>query len=134
MINAGRVAIVVFAAILVGLYTCASAFDVDRTGFPGTVLYSAAFDWAFLVFPVLAIALANRWWALLVAFVPFATLFYLHTATDYVYPYHEDPYPAITAMVTVALLSIYSLGFLLRVAFDQVIAARLLPRLRNKLD
>ncbi|MEX2105502.1 MAG: hypothetical protein WD810_01240 [Solirubrobacterales bacterium] len=132
MSNVGRVAITCVAALLVGAHIYGTAFDLDRTGILGTVLYSTALDWAFFVLPVLTVALVNRWWALSVALVPFAVLLYLHSATDYVYPYHEDPYPVIAVMGTVFLLGISSLGFLLRAVVDRVISEAWLPRLRDK--
>jgi len=39
-----------------------------------------------------------------VALAPLAVTVYLHEATDYVYPFHEDPYRAITVMATFVLL------------------------------
>jgi len=39
---------------------------------------------------------------------------YLHEATDYVYPFHEDPYRAITVMATFVLLCLAFLGLALR--------------------
>lgn len=82
--------------------------------------------------PVLAVALVNRWWALSLAFVPCAVLFYLHEATDYVYPFHEDPYPTLVIVGTGFLLVIYSLGFLLRAALDLMVSAKWAQSLRNK--
>lgn len=71
-------------------------------------------SWVFFVVPILTVALVNRWWALSVALVPLGVLCFLHSATDYVYPYHEDPYPALAIAGTVYLLCVSSLGFLLR--------------------
>src|SRR5882757_5735940 len=132
MSNVGRVAIACVATLLVGAYTYAHAFDLDRTGVLGTVLFSTASTWAFFFLPALTVALVNRWWALSVALVPFAVLFFLHSATDYVYPYHEDSYPVNAFMVTVFLLGTSSLGFLLRALFDRAVSSAWLPRLRNK--
>lgn len=81
--------------------------------------------------PVLTVALVNRWWALSIALVPFAVLFFLHSATDYVYPYHEDSYPVIAVSGTVFLLGISSLGFLLHTLFDRAVSKTWLPRLRD---
>lgn len=132
--NIGRVAITCVAALLVGAYTYGNAFDLDRTGILGTVLFSTVSTWAFfVVLPVLTVAFVNRWWALSVALVPFAVLFFLHSATDYVYPYHEDSYPVNAFMATVFLLGISSLGFLLRALFDRAASKAWLPRLRDKL-
>lgn len=124
MSNLGRGAIIFVAALVVGAYTYASASDLDRSGALGTIVFSTAVDWAFFVLPVLAVALVNRWWALSLALVPFAVEFYLHEATDYVYPFHEDPYPALVIFGTGLLLAVYSLGFLLRAAFDRLISER----------
>lgn len=129
--NLGRVAITCVAALLIGAYAYGNAFDLDRAAILGTILYSTALTWAFVALPVLTVALVNRWWVLSVALVPLAILFFLHSATDYVYPYHEDPYPAITVAGTVFLLGISSLGFLLRALFDQVVSTAL-PRLKPK--
>ena len=105
----------------IGAYAYASASDLDRNGTLGTIIFSTPADLAIFVLPVLAIALVNRWWALSLAFVPFAVEFYLHEATDYVYPFHEDPYPALVLMGTLMLLVIYSLGFLLRAVWDWMV-------------
>jgi hypothetical protein len=131
--NVGRVAITCVAALLVGAYTYGNAFDLDRTGILGTILFSTASTGAFFALLVLAVALVNRWWALSVALVPFAVWFFLHSATDYVYPYHEDSYPVNAVMGTVFLLGISSLGFLLRALFDWTASRAWLPRLRDKL-
>jgi hypothetical protein len=133
MSNLGRGAIIFTAALLVGAYTYASASDLDRNEALGTIVFSTAVDWACLLLPVLAVALVNRWWALSIALVPFAVEFYLHEATDYVYPFHEDPYPALVIFGTGFLLAIYSLGFLLRAAFDLMASERWARKLRNKL-
>jgi hypothetical protein len=129
MSNVGRGAIILVAALVVGAYTYVSASDLDRNGAFGTIMFSTAVDWVFFVLPVLAVALVNRWWALSLALVPFAVEFYLHEATDYVYPFHEDPYPALAITGTAFLLAIYSLGFLLRAAFDRMISERIRDRL-----
>lgn len=134
MSNVGRGAIIFVAAIVIGAYTYASVFDLDRNGALGMIVFSTAVDWAFFVLPVLAVALVNRWWALSLALVPFAIEFYLHEATDYVYPFHEDPYPALVITGTGFLLAIYSLGFLLRAAFDRMVFERWARRLWDKLS
>lgn len=133
MSNVGRVAITCVAALLVAAFTYGNAFDLDRTAILGTALHSTVFTGAFVALPLLTVAVVNRWWALSVALVPLAVLWFLHSATDYVYPYHEDPYPAITVMWTVFLLGISSLGFLLRSVCDWTVVTTLLPRLRDKL-
>ncbi|HXS32933.1 MAG TPA: hypothetical protein VN758_04045 [Solirubrobacterales bacterium] len=127
MSNIGRVAITCVAALLVGAYTYGNAFDLDRTGILGSVLFSTASTWAFFALPAFTVALVNRWWALSVALVPFAVLVFLHSATDYVYPYHEDSYPVNAFMVTVFLLAISSLGFLPRALFDRAASKAWLP-------
>ncbi|HEY5708716.1 MAG TPA: hypothetical protein VIS51_04925 [Solirubrobacterales bacterium] len=132
MSNLSRVAITCVAALLIGAYAYGNAFDLDRTATLGTVLYSTALTWAFFALPVLTVALVNRWWALSVALVPLAVGFFLHSATDYAYPYHEDPYPVITIAGTVFLLGISSLGFLLRALFDWAVLKTWSPRLRDK--
>lgn len=132
MSNLGRGAIIFVAALVVGAYTYASSSDLDRNGALGTVLSSTAVDWVFFVLPVLAVALVNRWWALSLALVPFAVELYLHEATDYVYPFHEDPYPALVVTGTGFLLAVYSLGLLLRAAFDRMVSERRGRRLRDK--
>jgi len=124
MSNLGRGAILFVATLVVGAYSYASASDLDRNGPLGTIVFSTAVDWAFFVLPVLAVALVNHWWALSLALVPFAVEFYLHEATDYVYPFHEDPYPALVIFGTGFLLAVYSLGFLLRAALDRLISKR----------
>jgi hypothetical protein len=98
----------------------------------GNTLNSTALDWTFFALPVLTAVLVNRWWALSVGLVPFAVLYFLHSATDYVYPYHEDPYPALAVMGIVFLLGLSSLGFLLRALFDRASEAWI-ARLRGKL-
>jgi hypothetical protein len=132
--NVGRGAIIFVAAVVVGGYTYASASDLERNGALGTIVFSTAADWKFFVLPVLAVALVNRWWALSLAMVPFAVEFYLHEATDYVYPFHEDPYPALVIIGTGFLLAIYSLGFLLRAVFDRMVSEGWARKLRNKLS
>jgi hypothetical protein len=134
MSNVGRGAIVLVTALVVGAYTYASASELDRNGALGTIVFSTAVDLAFLVLPVLVIALVNRWWALSLALVPFAVEFYLHEATDYVYPFHEDPYPALVIFGTGFLLAIYSLGFFLRAAFDRTVSERSARRRQDKLS
>jgi hypothetical protein len=134
MSNVVRGAIIFVAALVVGAYTYASASDLDRNGALGVIVFSTAVDWAFFVLPVLAVALVNRWWALSLALVPFAVEFYLHEATDYIYPFHEDPYPALVITGTGFLLAIYSLGFLLRAAFDWMVFEGWARRLRDKLS
>ena len=124
MSNLARGALVLLTAVMVGTQTYVGASDLDRDGALGTLMFSPAAGLAlFLVLPVLAIALVNRWWALSLALVPLAVEFYLHEATDYVYPFHEDPYPALVIFSTGILLVIYSLGFLLRFAFDWAVPA-----------
>lgn len=118
MSNVGRVAITSAAALLVGGYTYGNAFDHDQTGGLGAALYSSALFWVLPLLLILAVALVNRWWALSAGLAPFAVLFFLHSATDYVYPYHEDPYPAFVLMWTILLLGVSSLGFLVRAVFD----------------
>jgi hypothetical protein len=120
--NVVRLAITFVMALFIGAHTCANAFDLDRSGDLGTIVFSPAFDWAVFVLPILAVALVNRWWALCLAAVPFAVLFYLHSATDYVYPFHEDPYPTIAIVSIVFLTAAYSLGFLLRAVVDRIVA------------
>ena len=128
MSNLGRVAIACVAALLVAAHTYGNAFDLDRDGILGIVLYGTPSTLAFLALPVLTAALVNRWWALSVALVPLAVLYFLHSATDYVYPYHEDPYPAIAIAGTVFLLAVSALGFLLRAVFDLAVSGRSLSR------
>jgi hypothetical protein len=122
MSNASRKAIIFFAALVVGAYTYATASDLDRDGALGAIVFSTAAGWAIFVLPVLAVALVNRWWALSLALVPLAVEFYLHEATDYVYPFHEDPYPGLVIFGTGFLLAIYSLGLLLRAGFDRMVS------------
>lgn len=119
MSNFGRLILTSIAALLTAIFTNGTAFDLHETAL-GDILYSTVLDWAFLILPVLTVALVNRWWALSVALVPLAVLALLHWATDYVYPYHEDPYPALVVMGTVFLVAVSSLGFLLRALFDRV--------------
>jgi hypothetical protein len=133
MSNVGRGAIIFVAALVLGAYTYATASDLDRNGTLGTIVFSAAVDWAFLVLPVLAVAIVNRWWALSLALVPVAVEFYLHEATDYVYPFHEDPYPDLVIFGTGFLLAIYSLGFLLRAGLDRMVSRGWGRKLRNRL-
>ena len=133
MNNLGRVATISVSAVLVGAYTYGTAFDLDRTGILGGILYGTALEWAVFLLPVLTVALVNRWWALSVALVPFALLLYVHSATDYAYPYHEDPYPVIAVMGTVFLLGISSLGFLLRAVVDRSISEHGFRGIREKL-
>jgi hypothetical protein len=121
--NLGRVAITCIAALLIGAFSYGNAIDLDRTGALGTILYGTGFTLAVFALPVLTVAVVNRWWALSVALVPLAVSFFLHSATDYVYPYHEDPYPALAFMGTVFLLALSSLGFLLRALFDRAVSA-----------
>jgi hypothetical protein len=132
--NLARVAITCVAALLVGAHTYGIAFDLDRTGILGNVLYNTTLDWAFFVLPVLTVGLVNRWWALSVSLIPFGVLFYLQAATEYVYPYHEDPYPVIAVMGTVFLLVISSFGFLLRAVADRAVSEVWLPRLRDRVS
>ena len=122
MSNLARAVLVFLTALMVGAYTYAGASDLDRDGALGTIMVSPAAGVALvLVLPILAIALVNRWWALSLALVPLAVEFYLHEATDYHYPFHEDPYPALVITSTGILLAVYSLGFLLRAAFDRMV-------------
>jgi hypothetical protein len=130
----GRVAITCVAALLIGALSYGDAIDIDRTGVFGSILYSTTLTWVFLALPALTVALVNRWWALSVALVPFAVLYFLHSATNYVYPYHEDPYPALAVMGTVLLVAASSLGFLLRALLDRAISKRWGSRLRDKLS
>jgi hypothetical protein len=131
--NLVRVAITCVTTLLIGALSYANAVDIDRTGILGDVLYSPALDWAFFALLVLTVALVNRWWALSIALVPFAVLYFLHSATDYVYPYHEDPYPALAVMGTAFLLGVSSLGFLLRALLDRAVSEAWVSRLRGKL-
>ena len=133
MSNVGRGAIFTAAVLVVGAYTLASASDLDRNGALGAIVFSTAVGWVCLFLPILAVALVNRWWALLIALVPLGVEFYLHEATDYVYPFHEDPYPALVITGTGFLLAIYSLGFLLRAAFDHKVYEGWARKLGDKL-
>lgn len=133
MSKLGRVAITCVAALLIGAFSYGSALDIDRTGILGSILDSTALARLFFALPLLTVALVNRWWALSVALAPFAAEFFLHSATDYVYPYHEDPYPALSVMGTVVLLGVSSLGFLLRALLDRAVSRAWLSSLRNKL-
>ena len=114
MSTAGRVAITVLTALLLGADTYANAFDLDRDGTLAAIAHSPVLGGTLLLLLVLSTALVNRWWVLSVALVPFAVLFYLHEATDYNYPFHEDPYPALSLTGMVFYLAIASLGFLVR--------------------
>lgn len=134
MSNVSRGVIILVAALMVSAYTYASASDLDRNGALGMIVFSTAVDSAFFVLPVLAVALVNRWWALSLALVPFAVEFYLHEATDYIYPFHEDPYPALVIIGTGFLLAIYPFGFLLRAVFDGIVSEGWARRLRDKLS
>jgi|SRR5215207_1113058 len=134
MSNAGRAAIIVVAALALGACTYATASDLDRGGALGTIVSSTPVDLAIFVLPALAVALVNRWWALSLALVLLAVEVFLHEATDYVYPLHEDSYPAIIIPWTGFLLVIYSLGFLLRAAFDRTVAERRARIPRDKLS
>ncbi|HEX9966454.1 MAG TPA: hypothetical protein VGB06_00765 [Solirubrobacterales bacterium] len=125
-----RVAVTCATALLIGEVSYLGALDIDGTGLLGSLLRSDALSWAFYALPVLIVALVNRWWALSIALVPLSVQYFLHTATDYVYPYHEDPYPALAVMGTLFLLVISSLGFVLRAVFD--LAASKVSRLRDK--
>lgn len=132
MTTLNRVAITYVMALLIGAFSYLSAFDIDRTGILGSLLNSDVFGWAFLALPVLTVALVNRWWALSIALVPFAVQVFLHSATDYVYPYHEDPYPALAVVGTLLLLAVSSLGFLLRAVL--VLAALTVSKLRRQIS
>lgn len=123
MSDYGRVALTCLAGLLIGAFTYGTAFDLHRTALGG-ILYGTASDLAFLALPILMVALVNRWWALSVALVPLAVSAFLHSATDYVYPYHEDPYPALAITGTIFLLCLSSLGLLLRAVFDRVSPTR----------
>lgn len=114
MRTAGRVAIMALGALLIGASSYATASDLDRNGELGSLVFSPVVDLAVLALLVLVPAIVNRWWALSIAFVPLAVGWYLHEMTDYVYPFHEDPYPAITLVGTFFLLCLTSLGFVLR--------------------
>ncbi|HEX5763146.1 MAG TPA: hypothetical protein VFY04_08495 [Solirubrobacterales bacterium] len=109
--NVGRAAIVFVAALVVGACTYASASDLDRNGALGTIVFSTAAELGCLVIPVLAAA-CDR----------------LHLSLP------EDPYPTLVIMGTGFLLAIYSLGFLLRAAFDQVVSKRSVRRFRDKVS
>jgi hypothetical protein len=126
----GRVAITCVTALLIGAFSYGNALDIDQTGILGSILHSTVLTWAFFALPILTVALVNRWWALSIALVPLAVEFFLHSATDYVYPYHEDPYPALVVAGTVFLLGISSLGFLLRAVLNRVVPK--VSRLRDK--
>jgi hypothetical protein len=89
-------------------------------------------SFALLALALITVAVVNRWWALSIAFAPFAALWFLHSATDYSYPYHEDPYPAIAIVGTVFALAICSLGFLLRAVVDRLVSGEWQPWLRDK--
>lgn len=115
MSNLGRVAITCVASLLIGTSAYGNALDIDQPWILDSIRYST---WAFFAVPLLTVALVNRWWALSIAFVPFAVESVLHSATDYVYPYHEDPYPVLAIAGTVILLGDSSLGFLLRAVLD----------------
>jgi len=67
-----------------------------------------------------------------IALVPFGVLCFLRSATDYVYPYHEDPYPALAVMGTVFLLGISALGFLLHALLDWAVSKAWVSRFRDK--
>jgi hypothetical protein len=114
MKTAGRVAITVVAALLVGAYSYATVSDLDRNGELGALVFSPAVGWAAFALLILVAALVNRWWVVSIAVAPLAVGWYLHEMTDYVYPFHEDPYPALTMFGTFFLLCIISVGLLLR--------------------
>lgn len=130
MSKLGHVAITCVTALLIGAFSYGNALDIDRTGILGSILHSAVLTWAFFALPILIVALVNRWWALSIALVPLAIEFFLHSATDYVYPYHEDPYPVLVVAGTVFLLGVSSLGFLLRAVLNRVVPK--VSRLRDK--
>lgn len=132
MSNLSRVAITCVTALLVGTVSYVHALDINQTGILGNLLNSVRCSWAFLALPVLTVALVNRWWALSIALVPFSIEFLLHSATDYSYPYHEDPYPALSIFGTLYLLGISSLGFLLRAVL--VLAALTVSKLRGQIS
>jgi hypothetical protein len=130
MTTLNRVAITYVAALLNGAFSYLSAFDIDRTGILGSLLNSDVFGWAFLALTVLTVVLVNRWWALSIVLVPLSVEFLLHSGSDYNYPYHEDPYPALSVFWTLCLLGVSSLGLLLRAVVD--LAVDSLSRHRDK--
>jgi len=114
MLTAGRVAITVLAALLIGAYSYATVSDLDRNGDVGAIVFSPAVDFAVLALFVLVPAIVNRWWAISIAFVPIAVGWYLHEMTDYVYPFHEDPYPGLALTGTVMAVGLALAVFLIR--------------------
>lgn len=132
MSNSRRVAVAFTAALLIGAASCGDNFDLHQAGVLGELVYSTAAIWVIVALLVLTVALVNRWWALSVALVPLAVEFFLHSATGYVYPYHEDPYPAIAVAGTLLLLGVSSFGFLLRALLDRVAYKHLISGLKTK--
>ncbi len=124
MTNRRRIAITAATALLLGATSYAYAFDHELA--PGALhdfwfgpLQAIVFGLA-----VAGVFAVYRWWALLPALAPLAVQIYLHEMTDYVYPFHEDPYPALAAFGIIVLVGLLSVGLLLR-ALWEAIRARL---------
>jgi hypothetical protein len=110
--------------------TLASALAIGVTSY-GRTLTSVSFGteheiwgWAVLTayaFALIAVALIDRWWALLPAVVPMAVSFYIYNLTDFTTPWESESLHPTTAAwfflvpVAIALQAAFlSLGFLLR--------------------
>jgi hypothetical protein len=110
--------------------TLASALALGVTSY-GRTMTSVSFGttheiwgWALLaanLLAVIAVAVANRWWALLPAAVPTAVSAYIFNLTDFSTPWENEslhPIPAawlILGPVAITLqAALFSLGFLLR--------------------
>lgn len=123
-----RLAVLAVAALSIGAYSYATAFDLYGTVL-GDIVHSSVVGVAIFALPVLIVAIVNRWWALSIAFVPAAVQIYLHEATDYVYPFHEDLYPALLPLGLIFLLAVAALGSLMRAVFDRVVRAARPPKI-----
>jgi hypothetical protein len=124
MSNRTRIAITAAVALLLGADAYAYAFDHDFS--PGLVrdLWFGPLQAIVYGVAIVGVFLVYRWWALIPALAPLAVEVYLHEMTDYVYPFHEDPYPVLVVFATPMVVVFLGVGLLLR-ALWEVIRPRL---------
>lgn len=131
MTNRSRVAITLATALVLGASTYGYAFDISPPGVLYDIWYGS--EPILLGLAIFGAFLVYRWWALLPAIAPVAVTVYLHNMTDYVSPWHEDPYegpsdPLLFVLFVIAAIvmqaAFLSVGLLLRAVWEWVRSKR----------
>jgi len=114
-----RVAITVASAAALAATKYGQTWSVLEPG-PARHIWGGAILAAYAL-AIVAVALVDRWWALLPVLAPLATDFYIENFTDYVYPWQsESIHPGLALSIVLLVFwiglqaAVLSIGFLPR--------------------